>query len=185
MHPLEIESCLENLTLLVDTREQMTPRYRRRLDEIGLPVVRQKLNCGDYSAYVITDQGEKIDFSYAFSIERKMSLDELCQCYCDGRERFTREFERAKKSNTKMYLLIENADWEKVYAGKYRSLMNPAALCSSILAWLARYDCQILFCREETSGKLIKNIMHYEVKERLKNGIYEHSGADNRQSDDV
>ena len=61
-------------------------------------------------------------------IERKMNLDEICQCYCKQRGRFTREFERAQSAGAKMYLLIENADWEKAYSGDYRSQMAPSAL---------------------------------------------------------
>ena len=66
-----------------------------------------------------------------------------------------------------MYILIENADWEKIYNGKYRSKMNEKALTASLLAFLARYDCQVIFCKEETTGKLIRDILYREIKERL------------------
>lgn len=170
MNPFEVSRALKSLTLIVDTREQDTDRLRRRIRQTGLSFVRQKLDFGDYSAKTTLDNGTEFDISSSVSIERKMNLDELCACYCKGRKRFTREFERAKSAGAKVYLLIENANWEKAYNGSYRSKMSPQALTASLFAWLARYNCQIVFCKEETSGKIIREILYREMKERLENG---------------
>lgn len=167
MNPFEVSRALKNLTLIVDTREQDTDRLRRRIRQTGLSFVRQKLDFGDYSAKTTLDNGTEFDISSSVSIERKMNLDELCACYCKGRKRFTREFDRAKSAGAKVYLLIENANWEKAYNGSYRSKMSPQALTASLFAWLARYNCQIIFCKEETSGKIIREILYREMKERL------------------
>lgn len=158
------------MTLIVDTREQDTDRLRRRIRQTALSFVRQKLDFGDYSAKTTLDNGTEFDISGSVSIERKMNLDELCACYCKGRKRFTREFERAKLAGAKVYLLIENASWENTFNGKYRSKMTSSALTASMFAWLARYNCQIIFCKEETSGKIIREILYREMKERLENG---------------
>ena len=96
-----------------------------------------------------------------------MNLDEIAMCYTRERPRFKREFERARAAGAKVYLLIENGDWEKAYTGAYRSQVKPEALTASIIAWLARYNCQLLFCKEETSGKLIHDVLYREMKERL------------------
>lgn len=170
MNPFEVSRALKNLTLIVDTREQDTDRLRRRIRQTGLSFVRQKLDFGDYSAKTTLDNGTEFDISSSVSIERKMNLDELCACYCKGRKRFTREFERAKSAGAKVYLLIENASWENTFNGKYRSKMTSSALTASMFAWLARYNCQIIFCKEETSGKIIREILYREMKERLENG---------------
>lgn len=170
MNPFEVSRALKNLTLIVDTREQDTDRLRRRIRQTGLSFVRQKLDFGDYSAKTTLDNGTEFDISGSVSIERKMNLDELCACYCKDRKRFTREFERAKSTGAKVYLLIENANWENAFNGKYRSKMTSSALTASMFAWLARYDCQIIFCKEETSGKIIREILYREMKERLENG---------------
>ena len=50
MHDYEVEKALDSITLLVDTREQMTDRLKDRLELAGLPYERQKLDYGDYSA---------------------------------------------------------------------------------------------------------------------------------------
>ncbi len=170
MDIFEVKNALEKICVLVDTREQDTMAFRERVKNIGFPYKRQKLDFGDYSAKVVAES-ETIDFSDDFAIERKMSLDELCNCYCNGRKRFEREFLRAKEKNAKLYLLIENADFDKVFNGEYRSLMQPQALIASIIAWLARYNCQLLFCSAKLSGNIIKEIIYREVKERLESNV--------------
>ena len=171
MHSCDVASALRSMTILVDTREQDTIRARKRLKDIGCPYERKALNFGDYSV-----KCNLLDLSEIVAIERKMDLDELCGCYGRDRGRFTREFDRAKLAGAKLYLLIENADWEKAYKGEYRSRMGSASLVASMLAWLARYECQILFCAPQTSGKLIHDILYRELKERLEAMPDEDSG---------
>lgn len=167
MHPVEIKAALNTAVILCDTREQPTERFKRRMEEIGLPYRRQKLDFGDYSIACLLDDGTELDLSRSVSIERKMSLDEICSCFCQSRSRFEREFLRAKEAGAKIYLLIENGSWEKAYSGYYSSRMTPASFIASLTAWLARYNCQIIFCEPETTGKLIRELLYRELKERL------------------
>lgn len=164
MTPAEIENALKSMVCLVDTREQDTPRFRARIKQIDCPVEREKLDFGDYSAKMIIN-GEWRQMPV--TVERKMDFGELAQCFCKGRARFSREFDRAKAANAKVYLLVENQSWEDAYRGNYRSEMKPKAFVASLLAWLARYDCQIIFCNEHTSGKLIHDILYRECREYL------------------
>lgn len=166
MTPTEIDGALDTLTVIVDTREQDTPLFRKRMRQVGYPTRRKKLNFGDYSCSVMAD-GAEVDLSASFAIERKMSLDELAQCYTRGRKRFEREFERAKQAGAKLYLLVEGATWESAYNGLYRTQMHPHSLIASMTAWLARYDCQILMCKAETTPSLIHDICYRETKEHL------------------
>lgn len=167
MTPFEVNDALEQLTLLVDTREHNTPAFRRRMKEVNLPWERRKLDFGDYSMKVELEDGEEVDFSRDVTIERKMSLDELCQCYGKDRERFVREFQRAKEAGAKTYLLIEDGSWEKALEGSYRSRMKPQALTASLTAWLARYNCQVIFCQAKSTPRLLREIVYREAKERL------------------
>ncbi|WP_242970344.1 ERCC4 domain-containing protein [Blautia sp. An249] len=167
MTPFELEKCLDSMVLLVDTREQPTQKLKARIETSGLPYERQKLEQGDYSCKCTLPGGEELDFSSRVAIERKMNLDELCLCFGKERKRFEREFERAKEAGCKIYLLVEGGSWEKVYNGKYRSQYNQKALVASIDAFRARYGMQLDFCKEETSGKLIKDILYRELKEHL------------------
>ena len=167
MTNFEIDRCLESMVLLVDTREQPTEKLRRRLDSTGLPHERRKLEAGDYSCKCVLPNGEELDFSSRVAVERKMSIDELCLCFGKERKRFEREFGRAAAAGCRIYLLVEGGNWEKVYAGKYRSLLKPQALVASIDAFRARYGMQRDFCKEETTGRLIKDVLYRELKEYL------------------
>jgi ERCC4-type nuclease len=166
MSPFEVQQALNTMTILVDTREQNTPALQQRLESMGCQYERYKLDYGDYSAKVKLPQGE-LNLARAAVVERKMNFGELCQCYCQNRKRFEREFERAKADGAKVYLLVENGSWEAAYAGRYRSKMQPKALVASMTAWLARYNCQLLFCHPLTTGKLIREVLYRELKERL------------------
>lgn len=164
MHPVDVDASLKSMVCLVDTREQDTPDFRERISHFD-QWERHKLDAGDYSAkFLLPDSSW---FFLPVAIERKYAIDELCMCYCQQRGRFEREFERALEAHSKLYLLVEGGSWENVYSGKYRSQMNPKSLVGSILAWLSRYNCQLMFCKKETSGQLIKDILYREGKEAL------------------
>lgn len=167
MTPFELRDALDGMVVLVDTREQDTSRLRARLDDMGCAYERQKLDFGDYSAKFPLPGGGWLDLSSAVCVERKMNLDELCGCFCKDRARFSREFERAKAAGAKTYLLIENASWEMAFQGNYRSKMAANSLVASLCAWLARYNCQLIMCKQQTSGKLIHELLYREGKERL------------------
>lgn len=162
MNHFDVDRNLSEMIVLVDTREQDTSRARKRLQDIGCQIERVALKFGDYSA-----RCPALDLTDQVAIERKMDLDEIAACYGSSRRRFTNEFERAKTAGAKTYLLVENGSWESVYTGCYRSKMSPKALAASLQAWLARYECQIIFCKQETSGRLIHDILYREMKERL------------------
>jgi ERCC4-type nuclease len=167
MNHFSVDKALKSMVVIVDTREQPTKRAERRLEMIGLPVERKALPFGDYSAYCTLPNGEVYSLEDKVAVERKMHLDEIAMCFTRERPRFAREFERAAAVNAKIYLLIENADFEKAYNGSYRSQVKPQSLTASMFAWLARYNCQLLMCKEDTSGKVIHDILYREMKERL------------------
>lgn len=162
MNPFEVNAALKSMVVLWDTREQQTPRARKRLEQIQVPIERVALSFGDYSA-----KCNALDLRDSVAIERKMDLTELAHCYCQDRKRFTREFERAKASGAKLYLLIENGSLDDAYSGHYRAKVHPASLTASMLAWLTRYDCQILFCSANNTGKVVHDVLYRELKERL------------------
>jgi ERCC4-type nuclease len=162
----EIEKALEEITIIADTREQDTEDFRRRFKAVGLPIIRRKLDFGDYSA-IVNINGEEFSLENQVVIERKMSVDELCMCFGKERQRFQREFQRAKEAGARIYLVIENGTWENMFTGRYRSRLSVEALTASLAAWSARYNLIPLFCKPETSGRLIALLLKYELRERL------------------
>lgn len=157
------------MTIVVDTREKPTPAAAARYKAFGVPYVQKKLDFGDYTALCSLPNGTTYSLAERCVIERKESLDELCSCYTSARPRFAREFERAAAKGAKTYLLIESASWEKAYSGQYRSKLAANALVASLTTWLARYNCTLLLCQPQTSGKLIHDVLYRELKEQLLN----------------
>ena len=163
--PFEIKRMMERAVLLVDTREQDTGAYRRRMEQIGLPHERVKLNAGDYGIRTTDDEGHVI--TVRTFIERKQSADELCACFTSERGRFRREFERAAADGAKMWLLVEDTSWVQILHGQYRSRMHPNALMGSLFKWAARYDISIVLCRQEDAPTLIRSILWYAMEQEL------------------
>lgn len=177
MNHFEIDDCLRSMEIIVDTREQPSKRAQKRYESFCAPYTRQTMNYGDYTYNFNFPNGEKLFKNdevikgHAI-IERKQDLIELSQCFCQSRERFEREFQRAKENNASIYLVVEDASWENLINGKYATKFNSKAFLASITAWMVRYDIKIVFCKSETSGKLIREILYRELKERLENGFY-------------
>ena len=167
MTPREMERILDSIFLIVDTREQPTEAYYKRLEAVGVPYVRRKLDFGDYSCGYLTDDGVEISLEGEIIIERKMSLDEICGNFTKGRERFAREFERAVKSGAKIHLIVENGNYEKILKGTYRSRLNSNSLLASFLAFADRYDISIHFCKPDTTPTLMNRIFYHHVRNKL------------------
>lgn len=172
-----LKKILDSFQIIVDTREQPTKRALNRYDSFGVPWKRQTLNYGDYTYDVVLPNDMHLHHPdlrvnpHCF-IERKQNLDELAMCFTRERARFQREFERASDQNAKGYLLVENASWEMLIKGQYRSRFKPKAFLASICAWQVRYDLTIIFCDMDVSGILIKEILYRDVKERLERGEF-------------
>lgn len=168
----EIEDVLSSMVVLRDSREQQTARAKRRYELIGLPVQKAVLDFGDYTYNATLPDGSMIYNTDRrvvpqCSIERKMNLDELAGCFTHDRERFKNELERCRDHSGRLYLLVENASWELINLGKYRSRMNHNAFMGTLTAWMARYDMHVIFCKEDTTPILIREILYRELKERL------------------
>ncbi len=178
MNPVEIEKVLDSMVILRDTREQDTARARRRYKAFGLPCRKAVLDYGDYTynATLLSDKNifdDSVRVKPFCAIERKMNLDELAGCFTHDRARFEREMERCRESKGRMFLLIENGTWELLLTGRYRSRFRTKAFLGSLTAWMVRYDLQIIFCTEDTSPILIKEILYRDLKERLVRGDFD------------
>lgn len=165
--PSEIDNILAGMVIAVDTREQNTAALQRRIEGFGCPSIRQKLDFGDYSFIADLPDGSKLNGQNIAVVERKMSLDELAACFTGGRGRYQREFERARAAGSKVHTIIENATYEKLYSGAYRSKLHPHSFIGSYLSWANRYGMQLHFCHPDTTGRLIKDILYYSLREYL------------------
>ena len=170
----EVRAILKQMGVLADTREQVWDHVKDALEAAGCPVERGKLDQGDYTAFVpmsafpgFQDVLGLYSLQDEVVIERKASLDEIAGNFTTGRDRFEREFIRAKARGVKVYLLIENASWADIFSHNYHSQLNPKSLEGSLRSWQAKYNVSIEFCRPEETARTIYNILHYWLKARL------------------
>ena len=168
------------MVIYIDSREQPTKRAFKRYETFGCPYKNKiPMWFGDYTynatlpdgSEIIPDHSEKVVGKCV--IERKMDLDELAMCFGRGRGRFQREFQKSIDHNARFILLVENATWEKLILGKYKSKMHPKAFFASLTSWMIRYNASVIFCKEETSGKIIKELLYRDLKERLERGEFD------------
>lgn len=177
MDVFDQRAVLDSFSIIVDTREQNTAKAKKRYASFGVPFQRGTLSFGDYTYNCVFPDGKPLfDGSNTIkplcTVERKMSLDELAMCFTRSRDRFRKEFERAKANGSRVFLVCENSSWEGILNGRYKSKFNEKAFLASVLAWAVRYDVNVVFCREESSGKLIKEILYRDLKERLERGEF-------------
>ena len=176
MDHFEVAEALSTFRILVDNREQATPKAVERYESFGVPYERATLSYGDYCGIITLNGSAIYDTSKRISakcvIERKYSLDELASCFTRSRDRFRREMERACSSGSKVYLLVENGSYEGIIKHRYKSRYNPTAFLASLTAWTVRYNIIPIFCKAETSGQIIKEILYRDMKERLENGEF-------------
>lgn len=173
----QVRRILKQMQIVGDTREQVCGHVERALADLGCPLVRGKLDQGDYTALlpIAAFPGfERIDGFTSLAdevvIERKANLDEIAGNFTVDRPRFEREFLRAKAADIKVFLLIENASWQAIWSHDYRSRLAPSPFAASLMSWQVKYNVTINFCRPEEIGKLIYGILYYWLRCRLEDG---------------
>ena len=161
----ELTAKLRNLQIIADSREQVNNHLTDYWDKKKVPYFTRKLDIGDYSAQLGDMTLEK-----DIVIERKRNLDEICGNLSSDRDRFEREFLRAKAVGTKVFLIIEHATWTDIYLQNYRSQLSPKSLMASLMSWQVRFNITIIFCEPENTPRLIHQILYYAAREQLLNG---------------
>jgi len=161
----EIKKALKELVVLCDTREQKNGHIIDWFGKNGVAYVSRGLETGDYSVEL-----NGVGYEDEIIIERKGSLDELAENYTAGRERFEREFTRAKAEGTKVFLVIEGASWTDIFLHNYRSKLNNKSLIASLFSWQTRYNITVLFCSKADAGKIIHGLLYYWIRDRIKRG---------------
>lgn len=161
----ELSAELKKLTIIADSREQVNNHLTAWWDQKSIPYITRKLDVGDYSAQIC---GMTLERDIA--IERKRNLDEICGNLSADRDRFEREFLRAKAIGTKVFLIIENATWTDIYLQNYRSKLSSKSLMASLMSWQVRFNITVIFCEPENTPRLIYQILYYAAREQLLNG---------------
>jgi DNA excision repair protein ERCC-4 len=123
----------DNLTVIVDTREQLPL-------ELSMRTIRGTLPTGDYSV---------LGFEEYVVVERK-SLPDLIGCMTTGRHRFERELQRMRSYEARA--VIVEATWKQLRDGEYRSQIVPDVATHSICSWMCRFTMPFLFVGDRASA---------------------------------
>ena len=197
---IDIKKC--KYKIVVDTREKQVNHILNKFDEgfeekpshhnmyrgikstftDPIPYFRQEkgLKTGDFTLVVQLPNQQQINFQDKIIIERKNSLNELCQNLFDdkdknGMTRFERELKRAKEQGIKVILLVETEDMHsKILSSKHfrydkASKVSPKAFNAILRSLQAKYNITIEYCNKKDSARLIHDILYYHAREYLKN----------------
>lgn len=159
----EVSEKLKELTIIVDSREQVNKHITDYFDSKKVSYITRKIDTGDYSGMI----GD-MTLEHDVVIEKKNGLDEIAGNFTVDRQRFEDEFTRAKAEGLKVFLLIENASWSDIFLHNYRSKLAPKSLIASLLSWQVRFNITIVFCKPGESGQIIYGILYYAAREALK-----------------
>lgn len=161
----DIKKALKGLVVLCDSREQVNKEIIAYFDKANVQHVTRALETGDYSAMLGSST-----FEDEIVIERKANLDEIAGNFANGRDRFEREFIRAKANGIKVFLIIENASWSDILIHNYRSDLKPQSFIATLLSWQARFNITVVFCKPSETGQIIYTTLYYWIRNRLKRG---------------
>jgi ERCC4-type nuclease len=151
----EQKQVLESLTILLDTREKSNKHIVDWLNRKNKKYKQQKLDYGDYSFFIPenTDLGIYRDlyFDGKVAIERKGCLDELAGNFTKDRARIEKEFSLFKGN---MKMIIENATYEDVKNGKYKSAYSPESFLGTLHSFNSKYGVDFVFMADNESTPL-------------------------------
>ena len=196
---IDIKRC--KYKIVVDTREKQVGHILNKFDQgleekpshhdmfkgkkstFSKPIAYFKqdkgLKTGDFTIAVQLPNKCIINFQDKIIIERKNSLNELCQNLFDdkdknGMTRFERELKRAKEQGIKVILLVETEDMHsKILSSKHfrydkASKVSPKSFNAILRSLQAKYNITIEYCNKKDSARLIHDLLYYHAREHLK-----------------
>lgn len=165
----EINEIVHEATIIVDSREKENKHITKYFEDKGIKWAVEKLDYGDYSIRVdLPTTNRPLYLTDHISIERKANLNELSGNLTHNRDRFVAEFERAKG---KIYLLIENAEYEDIEKELYTTKFNKKAFRASLEAFEQRYNINIHYQKDtNVTGYWIYRTLTSYLRELLKQG---------------
>ena len=149
---------LNNLTLIVDSREQTPYLFSGYKTEIS------GLSIGDYSLKNCETE---------ISVERK-SVNDLIGSLTKGRDRFERELQ--KGAQLPYFAMVIEATLSDLSNSRYKSKALPKSIIQSLLSWSVKYNTHVFFCdsreyaEKVTLSLLLKYARMFYQKYRLLKG---------------
>lgn len=169
MNSFELDQCKRSMQIIIDTREHenstnFIKRVKTLTELTGNDPIRKKLQSGDYSCQFRDLDGNLISLENEFFIERKMSAEELSGNIAQHKERFEREFTRAKQEGVKrIYLLVEGTQIGNILHGFYNTHVSTNAYKSALFALIPRYTIIPIFTNKNDTAEIINLICRWEL----------------------
>ena len=101
-------------------------------------------------------------------IERKNSLEELSGNLGKGRERFEKEFLKARNNGCSIHLMVENPQGlNDIMKHNYNTQLKPTSYMASLKSFEQRYDLKMQFIDPQHSGYNIYSTFYYYMRNKL------------------
>ena len=170
MNGYELDSAMKSMQILIDTREKKNAHIVTSLEGRKCPFSAHKLDYGDYTCTYDSGENKAVSIENVVVVERKANLDELAGNITKGRERFEREFLRAKEAGAKVFLMIESGNYDAIQEHRYRSQLPPKSFLNTLFSWQQKYNITISFVSKQFAGDYIYATLFMALKNYLLNG---------------
>ena len=170
----ETKKILDNLTILVDTRENSNGHIIDFFNKKKIPYKVQKLDFGDYSCVIprgtIDRFTSDIYFTNDFVVERKANLDEICGNLKDDASRLKKELAHLNKYGIEFYIFLEDENYElNLRNANYRSQYDAFTLMQRIYKGIeAEYNTMVIPVPKSCMGSKIYYFLQARVYNLLK-----------------
>ena len=170
----EIKKILDNLTILIDTRENSNSHIIDFFNKKKIPYKVQKLDFGDYSCVIprgtIGRFTSDIYFTNDFVVERKANLDEICGNLKDDAARLKKELAHLNKYDIEFYIFLEDENYElNLRNANYRSQYDAFTLMQRIYKGIeAEYNTMVIPVPKQCMGSKIYYFLQARVYNLLK-----------------
>ena len=134
---------MKTLQIIIDTREQTPWQFPREWRGYQITTQRGTLAFGDYTLAGFEDR---------VFIERKSGWDEIARNVGADRDRFHREFEKARNCEIKQLIICETR--EVITMGTLRTRVHPNALWGSVMSFCERYGVFLYDARDHHAGMI-------------------------------
>ena len=172
----EMKKILDNLVILIDTREQSNQHIIDFFNKKGIEYKITKLDFGDYSCMLKSGTIDKftsdIYFTNDFVIERKANIDELANNLKDDAARLKKELAHLNMYQIRYLVYVEDKNFEEnLRNGNFRSHYDPYTLMRRLYCLESEYNTAFIGLDKSVMGSKIANKMQTWV-----HGLFKHKG---------
>lgn len=148
------------MQIQIDSREKprAIKKILREFEKRNVPYFVSKLYVGDY---------QNLENPLVF-VDRKQNIAEIAQNATSGHKRFKAELERVDKIGAKMYVLIEQNEYDGkkveslediiLWKPKYGTIVG-VQIFKVLQAWTYKHNVEFVFCSKAETGKKIIELL--------------------------